>query len=230
MNVFVRFGLATLLFALFILGCTKDDSLPLDVICSLQSDDMIGTFYTANGEMINFSIVIDKDKSTAGLSVRQIEVFMNNIKIDEVFDEERIDVNYQLKNKTIGKNPLRITINATAPNYKETTTHINMTVNVLESKPIFGFDLLASDIWRNGSLTSISVKEIEDTTLSLTINSVSFYVDDTLIGYAKGTDSISYYVEGLTQGNHSLSVSIDCTTFDGQITTLVSKSKQITVQ
>lgn len=230
MRLLVKYGIVFIM-SVIILACNKVELDSINIICNMSSDDMIGTFYTANGETLRFSIALDKEKSTAGLSMQQIEVFMNNIKIAEVYNKETVDVNYVLKNKTIGKNPLRITLKATAPDYRETTVHLNMNINVLENKPLYGFELLSDSLWNSGSTASISIKEIETATLNLIVNSVSYLIDEKVIGTASGTDSnTTYDVKDITPGDHLLYALINCTTPDNQLTTIISVSKQITVQ
>lgn len=217
--------------ALLIWGCNKSELDPLKISCNFQSEDLIGAFYTANGEALNFSLLVDKENSTSGLMMEQIEVFINNIKIAEVFNKERIDINYVLKKKTVGKNPLRVTMKATAPNYRETILHLNMNVNVFDNKPIYGFNLLAEEIWKQGEDTAMSIKEVDNATMNLTVNSVTFLVDDSIIGTTTAKESVlTYSINNLSIGNHILLALINCTTPDGQINTIISKSKQITVQ
>lgn len=217
---------ATLLFA----GCKKVELVPLSIFCNFQSEDILSNFYTSNGETLQFSLVVDKEKSTKNLSIRQIEVFMNNIKIAEEFNNDRIDVEYLLKNKTLGKNPLRISLTGMAPNYLETTIHLTMDVNVFENKPIYGFELFSDDVWNNGTSTNISIKEIINSTLKLNINSISFELDNSQIGVVCGNETkIVYNVKDIPIGEHILSAQINCSTLDG-ISTIITKSKHIIVK
>lgn len=224
-----KYIIAMFIVALFA-GCNKTELAPLTIAFNLQSDDMIAAFNTTNGEKIDFSLKLDKEKSTSGLSINQIEVFMNNIKIAEVYNKESIDVSYTLKKKTIGKNPLRITLKASASGYRETITHLNMNVNVMESKPVYGFDILSDDLWINGGEKKITVKEVDNASLSLTVNSVIYLLDDIIIGSSNGIEPTTYIVKELNPGPYVLSAIINCTTPDGQVTTNISTSKQITVQ
>lgn len=217
--------------SIFLLGCNKDELSPIKIVCNVISEDMVGTFYTANGETLRFTIALDEDKSTPGISLQQIEVFLNNIKIAEEYNKEAIDVNYKLKKKNIGKNPLRITLKATAPKYRDTTVHLNKDINILEDKPSYGFELLSDAMWDSGSTINISIKELETATLHLTANSVSYLLDDKVIGTMIGGDSgITYDVKDITPGSHLLHALINCTIPDNQLTTNISVSKQITVQ
>lgn len=230
MNSFLKYCLVPFS-CIIIMGCSKLEQDFLDIVCTIQSDDLIGLFNTANGETLRFSIGLDRDQSTSNLSMKQIEVFMNNIKIAEYFNNDSLKVNYQLNNKTIGQNPLRVTLKASAPNYRETIVHYNMIVNVYESKPIYGFDLLTSDVWSEGSNATISIREVDDATIKLEINTVSIFLDDEFIGSMDGEkSSIVYNVRDISRGEHHLSAIINCSTCDGQVMTDIIKSRQIKVQ
>lgn len=215
-------------------GCDgiEIDMSPLNVVFAIESENpIVETFYTANGETLDFSLTLNRELSTPDVSIERIDVFLNDIKIAEAAETDRVEVRYKLENKTIGKNPLRAAITATAPNRPKTIVNLNMDINVFENKPVYGFTLVADESYRNGAVASLSVKEKDEATLHFLINSVKYLIDDIEIGNgSRSKPDILFTVPNLSHGNHIIAAVIDCTASDDGLNTKITVSKQITIQ
>lgn len=221
----------SLVVSLFISSCKKEQLDSLNIVFNIKSEEnLTDVFYTANGETLKFTLDLDRNASTVGLTMKQIEVFLNNIKIAEAYDSEHLNVSCQLKKKTQGKNPLRITFKATAPGYRETIVHLNSVVYILPQKPIYGFNLHTADIWTEGSYVDFSISEISDATLHLNVTSVSYLVDENVVTHATTSDGIAtYQVSNLSSGKHTLSAVVNCSIPEDNFSTQIIINKTITI-
>ena len=222
----------SIILALSMISCDKEELDPLKIFFTIESDtNLIDAFYTANGETLQFSLNLNRNESTPGISIEQIEVFINNIKIAENYNSEHLDVSYQLKNETVGKNPLRITVIAAAPGYKETIVHTNMGVSVFTEKPIYGYELVTDDLWVRGSTVSLSVKEVDSATLHISSTEVTYDIDNDVIGQTDSSDDVfTYKIDGLSPGSHNLSATITGTIPEDNFSCNLVITKTITVQ
>lgn len=214
---------------LSVTSCQKE--MQVNIRFFLKYDGIDNYYYTANSEYLNFSIEVDRNQSTPKLSVSQIEVFLGDVKIAENQNNDRLDVTWKVNDQPVGKQKLLISITGSVPGYSEVAVSAYSMITVMKEKPVFGFDLKASDVWHEGEKVNISIEEVAGANLHLSATDITYLVDGDQIGSSKSeTETVSYTVPLLSKEQHTLTAVVECRVPEDNISTLLTVSKEITIQ
>lgn len=216
--------------AFVVSSCNKMSEEPVDVVMDIVANPLLETVYSSNGETLSFSYVFNPKKSTQGLKIDRLEFYMNNKKVTENLNKDSIIISYLLEGKTIGKNPTRLTVTATDGKI-EVLRHYLMNINVLESKPMYGYCIDTPLFWNKGQEVSVGVSEIEKANIHLIVKSMQLYVDSYEIFSVKESSSLSTMHTVIeSEGGHVVKAVIAYTDPDAIVSDTLYIEKPIIIQ